>query len=150
MEIILRHATLMDVPVLADMNRMLREDELSPRTKDLAWLTERMHEWVINQVYTVVVMQRGDEIIGYASFRTEADLVNPNQHNLFLRQFFIKPVYRRRGIGQAMFTRVEKEFFPQGVNITLEVLNGNIQGRSFWEALGFQAFSVTYRRAIDE
>ncbi|MGV2436159.1 MAG UNVERIFIED_CONTAM: hypothetical protein LVT10_15820 [Anaerolineae bacterium] len=45
---------------------------------------------------------------------------------------------------------MEKEFFPQGANITLEVLNGNIQGRSFWEALGFEAFSVTYRRANDQ
>lgn len=150
MEVILRHATLTDVPVLAEMNRMLREDELSPRTKDLAWLAERMREWISNQLYTVIVMERGEEIIGYVSFRSEPDLVNPNQQNLFLRQFFIKPVYRRRGIGQAMFNRVEKEFFPQGVNITLEVLNGNIQGRSFWEALGFQAFSVTYRRVTDE
>ncbi|MFZ4828616.1 MAG: GNAT family N-acetyltransferase [Phototrophicaceae bacterium] len=150
MEIILRQATLGDVPVLAEMNRMLRQDELSPRTKDLAWLTERMQEWITNQMYTIVVMERGDEIIGYASFRSEVDLVDPTQQNLFLRQFFIKPVYRRRGIGHAMFNRVEKEFFPQGVNITLEVLNGNIQGRSFWEALGFEAFSVTYRRANDQ
>jgi len=149
-EIILRQATLGDVPVLAEMNRMLRQDELSPRTKDLAWLTERMQEWITNQMYTIVVMERGDEIIGYASFRSEVDLVDPTQQNLFLRQFFIKPVYRRRGIGHAMFNRVEKEFFPQGVNITLEVLNGNIQGRSFWEALGFEAFSVTYRRANDQ
>ncbi len=150
MEIILRHATLGDVPALAEMNRMLRQDELSPRTKDLVWLTERMQDWITKQVYTVVVMERGEEMIGYVTFRTEPDLVHPNEQHLFLRQFFIKPVYRRRGIGQAMFNRVEKEFFPQGVNITLEVLNGNIQGRSFWEALGFEAFSVTYRRANDQ
>ncbi|MGV2436158.1 MAG UNVERIFIED_CONTAM: hypothetical protein LVT10_15815 [Anaerolineae bacterium] len=50
----MRHATLGDVPALAEMNRMLRQDELSPRTKDLVWLTERMQDWITKQVYTVV------------------------------------------------------------------------------------------------
>lgn len=147
METTIQQATLADVPQLAEMNRMLIEDEGSVNPMSLALLTERMQRWIASGEYHAVLIYRNDEVVGYVLYREERSDFDVDQLNIFVRQFFIKRTYRRRGIGQGAFEQVTQTHFPPYATLILEVLSTNLQGRAFWERLGFVPYFTTYRRA---
>lgn len=149
MNTMLQIATLEDVPELAAMNRMLIEDEGSDNPMSVSELEERMRRWLTGNHYEAVLITRHNEIVGYGLYREERDAYNRDQMNIIIRQFFIKRTYRRRGIGRVAFEQVVSTLFPPDAVIILEVLNTNLQGRSFWERLGFEPYYTTYRRLAE-
>ncbi len=142
----LRVASSDDVLTLAQMNHMLITDEGSDNPMSIEQLEERMRRWLASGEYTAVFILRHGEIVGYLLFREEEDAYNAGHINIYVRQFFIKRAYRRRGIGKTAFEQVARAFFPDEATVLLEVLSTNMQGRAFWERLGFQPFFTTYRR----
>jgi predicted acetyltransferase len=149
MDNLLQIATVDDVPELAAMNRMLIEDEDSPNPMSLEQLEARMHRWLSNGEYHAVIIHRNDEIVGYVLYREEPDAHDITQVLVHVRQFFIKRAYRRRGIGRTAFEQVVRSHFPPSAVIVLEILATNLQGRAFWERLGFMPYTTLYRRAAN-
>jgi len=135
-----------DIHELASMNRMLLEDEGAENPMSVAQLEERLGGWLESGAYHAAVMHHNEEVVGYILYREEQDAYDVSRKNIYVRQFFIKRTYRRRGIGRAAFEQVVATQFPPGTTIVLEVLASNLQGRAFWERLGFQPYFTTYRR----
>jgi ribosomal protein S18 acetylase RimI-like enzyme len=146
MEIHLRPVRFDEVPELAQMNRMLIEDEGSDNPMSVDALAERITHWLDTDAYRVVIIERGEDIIGYVLYRQETDEYDIENINIFVRQYFVKRAYRRRGIGRTAFEQVVQSYFPPQATIVLEVLSSNVQGRSFWERLGFEPYYTAYRR----
>ncbi|MEO0596612.1 MAG: GNAT family N-acetyltransferase, partial [Chloroflexota bacterium] len=96
-----------------------------------------------------IVVQRGTEVIGYMIFLRRNDEYYPYRDSIYIRQFFIQPSYRRRGIGQVVFDRIVNGYFPNDVALTLDVLESNNEAKAFWEKLGFSDYHTTMRRASE-
>jgi ribosomal protein S18 acetylase RimI-like enzyme len=144
-DIILRAATVADAAILGEMNRQLILDEVSQNTMNLSQLEQRMASWLSSN-YQAVIVARGGEIIGYLLYRHHVEEYHPYQNSIHVRQFFISPSYRRRGIGQIAFEQIIKEFFPEDHAVMLDVLETNPEGKAFWLKLGFDVYYVTMRR----
>jgi ribosomal protein S18 acetylase RimI-like enzyme len=141
----LREATADDVPLLARMNRELITDEHSSNPMTDEQLEDRMRDW-LRGAWKAIIVSDESGVIGYSLFRQRADESNPDQPSVFVRQFYIKREYRRRGIGGTAFELIAKKWFPSGAAITLDVLATNPAGLAFWERLGFTLYSTTLRR----
>lgn len=144
MDFELRPATIDDVPILAEMNRQLIRDEGSQNIMDLPELEARMHEWLTDDREAIIV-QRGDEVIGYMVYRVLRDEYFPYGDSVYVRQYFITPKYRRRGIGQIAFERIVDEFFAKDRAVMLDVLESNPEGKAFWLKIGFHVYNTTLR-----
>ncbi|MEL6148301.1 MAG: GNAT family N-acetyltransferase [Chloroflexota bacterium] len=149
MENILQIATPDEAPELAHMNRMLIEDEGSPNPMSIQQLEARMRRWLDSGEYEAVIIQRNDDSVGYVLYREDVDEYDVSRRKVYVRQFFIKRAYRRRGIGKTAFEHVVQSLFPDDANIVLEVMSTNLQGRAFWERLGFEPYFTTYRRPVE-
>lgn len=145
MDFTLRAATLDDVALLAAMNHQLILDEGSQNTMTPEELEARMRDWLSTDRKAVLVV-RGDEVIGYLLYRVLRDEYFPYKDSLYVRQYFIAPSYRRRGIGQIAFERITQEHFPADYAVMLDVLETNPEGKAFWLKLGFQVYNTTLRR----
>jgi len=144
-EIRLRPATLDDVTILAEMNQQLVLDEGSRNPMALEQLKERMYRWLTGDRDAVIV-ERRDETIGYMLFWRVADEYYPYKDSIYIRQFFIQPSFRRRGIGQIAFELIVSDVFDENVALSLDVLESNPEGKAFWSKMGFEVYHTTMRR----
>ncbi len=135
-----------NVHELALMNRMLIEDEGADNPMSIEQLEDRLRRWLNDGEYHAAMIYRNDEVVGYMLYREEQDAYDISRKNIYVRQFFVKRAYRRRGIGRSAFEQVVATQFPPETTIMLEVLASNLQGRAFWERLGFEPYFTTYRR----
>jgi len=145
MELQLRSATLDDIAILAEMNQQLIIDEGGQNTMSLDELADRMQIWLSGDREAVIVEYR-DHIIGYLVYWRAEDEFYPYQDSFYIRQFFIQPSYRRRGIGQIAFDRIIDVYFDSDVALTLDVLESNPEGKAFWAKMGFEEYHTTMRR----
>lgn len=145
MNIEFRRATRADVPVLAEMNQQLIIDESSRNPMNKKQLTERLEQW-LDDGRTAVLLLREGEIIGYMLYYRTQDEYHPYQDSVYIRQYFIKRNFRRRGIGQIAFEAIVREYFPPNTVITLDVLESNPEAKAFWYKQGFDIYSTTMRR----
>ena len=107
-------------------------------------ILERLQRW-LNADYDGLLFELGAGPVGYALFRpTDPDLKGPG--GIYLRQFFIVPEHRRRGIGTQAF----ELFLNQrvgGRRLVLEALTSNPSGQMFWQSLGLTVYSTTLELA---
>lgn len=141
----LRVATLVDIAILIEMNQQLIIDEGGRNEMSPDELKDRMTEWLKSGREAVIVERKAD-VIGYMLYGRAADEYFPYKDSIYIRQFFIQPSYRRRGIGQVVFERIVSEFFELGVALTLDVLESNPEGKAFWGKQGFVEYHTTMRR----
>lgn len=133
-----RTAVDADLPLLAELNRQLIEDEEHANPMTVEELEQRMRGWLA-RVYTAVVFVSDGTEVGYALYRTD----NAGIH---LRQFFIRREHRRRGHGRAAMDVLFRRIWPAGTMVTLEALSRNRSALAFWRALGFEDYAITLRR----
>ena len=143
MELTIRRAEQTDLPLLAQMNKHLIEDEGSANPMTVGELERRMRGWLEGAYKVDLFGLDGaeDEVMGYAVYQPRGE-TSKAQEVICLRQFFIERRYRRRGLGRRAFERLREKRFA-GARVTLEVLTANPAGLSFWEALGFREYAVT-------
>jgi GNAT superfamily N-acetyltransferase len=129
-----RRATVADAPALAAMNGQLIRDEGHRNPMTVAELTVRMAGW-LEVEYEAVLFGEAGQPIGYALYRRDCDYV-------YLRQFFVRPECRRRGIGQAAIAWLRQHLWGDG-RVRVEVLTENSTGIAFWRAIGFVDYCLT-------
>jgi GNAT superfamily N-acetyltransferase len=133
-----RFATLEDVPLLAQMNRRLIEDEgHRNRSKSDAWLEERMRGF-LEGGYQAVLFETGGKPIAYALYAAHEE----HTDTIHLRQIFVEKPYRRKGIGREMMRTLREKIWPAGNRITVGVLVGNRDAIAFYQAIGFRPYSL--------
>ena len=133
--LIFRHATVADATLLAEMNHRLIRDERHRNQMTLPELCERMEGWLKSD-YQAVVIELDGLAAGYALFRREPEYV-------YLRQFYVEPEYRRRGIGRSALAWLRANAWADAPRIRIDVLVGNAAGIAFWQSVGFRDYCLT-------
>jgi ribosomal protein S18 acetylase RimI-like enzyme len=134
-----RQATVSDARQLAEMNWNLIRDEGHRNAMGPAELEARMTQWLEDE-YQAVLFEEGDQSVGYALFRRDPEYV-------YLRQFFIRREYRRRGFGRAAMAWLAQHIWS-GERVRLDVLVGNAAAISFWRSIGFRDYCLTLERDV--
>src|SRR5579871_3902467 len=88
-----RLANATDADALAVMNHALIRDEGHRNRMTIDQLAQRMRGF-FPAGYQGLIFEANDPPVGYALFKPEHDWV-------YLRQFYVRPEFRRRGIGRA-------------------------------------------------
>jgi RimJ/RimL family protein N-acetyltransferase len=115
----IRACTPSDVPALAQMNRMLIEDERAENDMTLPQLEARMAGFLAGEYRAFLFGAAGEEI------------------------GFICREKRRSGFGRAAFQALLQHLNTRTIDI--DVLVWNEAGRAFWQSLGFRERYVSMR-----
>ena len=129
-----------DVAVLAAMNHRLIRDEGHRNPMSVAELEERMRGWLGGE-YKAAIFEDERGPAGYALFKQDAE-------GVYLRQFFVEPERRRRGIGRAAMQWLLANAWNGAARVRLDVLVGNAVGIDFWRLLGFRDYCLTMERMV--
>lgn len=123
----LRLATRGDAAQIAAMSRDLIERGLG-----WSWTPRRVQRSIVDAHTNVVVALDGQRLVGFGIMRYHDD----ESHLLLLA---VQPSERRRGIGAALVTWLEKAALVSGVGqIYLESRLSNLQARAFYRRLGYR------------
>ena len=142
MSLLIRSANEADLPLLAQMNKRLIEDEGSRNPMSLNELAERMRAWLLGD-WQVKLFATDTGIAGYAVYQTRRDEYFPDQTIVYLRQFYIEREMRGQGLGTMAFRALATEDFPPGCRVVIDVLASNPRGDDFWRHVGFQPYCTT-------
>lgn len=130
-----RIATNTDAAQLAAMNQQLIRDEGHRNSMSAVELEDRIRNWLVNE-YQASIFMVGGSTAGYALYKHEDDWT-------YLRQFFILPELRRRGLGRAAMQWLIQNPWRNAFRIRLDVLVGNTDGILFWRSVGFQDYCIS-------
>ena len=129
-------ATDADATLLAQLNCQLIIDEQHRNAMTPSELEERMRGWLSRGEYEAVLFHVERQLAGYALFRREPE-------HVYLRQFFIAQVFRRRGVGRAAITWLRENAWQGTPRVRLEVLIQNERAIAFWRSVGFADYCLT-------
>ena len=142
MPLLIRSAGEADLPLLAQMNKRLIEDEGSRNPMSIDQLAERMRGWLLSD-WEMRLFATNVGVVGYAVYQARRDEYFPDQTIVYLRQFYIERELRGRGLGTAACRALVAEHFPAGCRIVIDVLASNPRGYAFWRHVGFEPYSTT-------
>ncbi len=127
----LQQAALKDVEKLAEYNQQLIQDEKSGNTSPLLDLQNRMKDFLSNgyRGYFILEEITGTEL-GYILADYSSEIV-------FIRHFFIKKQYRRKGLGTEAFLKLLDK--DEMVGARLQILKWNQPALNFFTQMGFEA-----------
>ncbi len=140
MDVRYRAATSLDASVLAPMNAQLIRDEGHRNSMTMPQLTERMSEWLKTE-YRAFLFELEGKTIGYALYRVEPEYI-------YLRQLFVQPEMRRRGIARRALEWLRHNAWGARPRVRIDVLVGNHSAIEFWRSVGFTDYCVTMERPI--
>jgi len=106
------------------MNRELIRDEGSENTMNLEQLEERMKGFLLTE-YKAVLILLDKEISGYCLYRIENQKDN-GRFDIYVRQYYIKPDFRWKGLGKRAFNMFLKSTFEDVAYVKLNVLESNL------------------------
>lgn len=121
--------------LLGPLNLQLIRDEGHRNAMNLAELTHRMTGW-LNGEYQAVLFEEQASTIGYSLFRREPE-------HVYLRQFFVVPSARRKGVGRAAIKWLWLNAWQDVRRLRINVFVGNTAARQFWCSVGFHEYFVT-------
>lgn len=125
-----------DLSILAMMYKQLRIDAKYSENLSLALLQEKMNGFINKDDWTASLFFHEGQVIGYCLWQERSDAV-------YIRQFWIMRSQRRQGYGREYFIKLQKEIWSNK-RLKLEVLYHNKRGESFWHAMGFTPYAITY------
>jgi GNAT superfamily N-acetyltransferase len=129
-----RPATLNDLSLLAELNYQLIHDEGHRNPMTVPELAERLRGWLMT-TYKAVIFENEADVLAYALYRED-------DHEIYLRQFFVARPQRRRGLGRQAMQFLFNDIWPKHKRLTVEVLWGNKVAIEFWKSVGFQEYCL--------
>ena len=121
--------------MLGELNHQLIRDEGHRNRMTAPELATRMQEWLLSE-YRAVLFENEGSLAGYALYREQPE-------EIYLRQLFICRDKRRQGLGRKAVELLQKEVWPGGKRLTVEVLVANDAAVRFWRAAGFKDYALT-------
>ena len=125
-------ATERDCAELGIMNRAMADDGGANNNMTVLELQERMKKFMKTNYIAVFFVVNGERV-GYA-------LIDKTCNPMFIRQFFIKSEFRRKGYGTAAFKEILRYFNID--QISLSVLKSNTIGQKFWDSCGLIPYEI--------
>lgn len=131
-----RSATVEDVPLILDLIRELAEYEKLSHEVDAT--EDSLLEWLFGDrpVAEALVAEHGGEAAGFALFfhNFSTFLGKPG---IYLEDLYVRPRFRRTGIGKAMLARLARLTKERGCGrLEWSVLDWNEPSIRFYESLG--------------
>jgi GNAT superfamily N-acetyltransferase len=133
----LRRATQNDAPQLGAWNLALIREEGHRNPMTTSALEQRMRSWIASGEYTVQIIERAGNALGYVCWRMDGP------REIFVRQFFVAPAYRRQGCGREAVHALREKTWAANARIALDTLVMNAPALAFWRACGFTDYAVT-------
>lgn len=130
-----REAVQKDLDALARMNQLLIRDEGHRNSLSLPQLRKRMAAWLETEYKAFIFSEDGGDV-GYALYRHDPEWI-------YLRQFYIRPEKRRRGLGLKALEWLKRNPWKDFSRIRLDVLINNEPAMAFWHAAGFRDYCIT-------
>lgn len=98
----------------------------------------------------VLVAEAQGRIIGFIYCMTQKKPIVYKVKKLgYIRDLFVLPKYRKKGIAKLLIQEVEKEFKKRKLkHIALDVLVGNKQAIKVYKKIGFKEFGKDMRKTI--
>ncbi|MBK8347702.1 MAG: GNAT family N-acetyltransferase [Saprospiraceae bacterium] len=129
MEILLRKATLADMPAVYNLVYELAVYEKEPEALKIG--VEAYAEAFSENLIDCVVAEKGTEIIGIALYYMTFSTWRGK--SLYLEDFYVKPEHRNAGVGQQLFDAYLSEAKSRGALQTKwQVLDWNEPGINFY------------------
>jgi predicted acetyltransferase len=128
--------TLDNIPLLAQLNKQLFEDENNDSIPKIEVLEERLQK-AMNEGSAAYLFMINGTAAGYALVKIQ---VNP----YYLSHFFICREFRRQHLGTTAFNKLMTELNTNSID--LDVFCWNEWGRAFWKSLGFKERAVIMRK----
>ncbi len=128
----LLNATAQDAQRLAELNQKMIQDSGHHNGLDRDGLFHRMRDWLTSGEYQAHFISKGGQTIGYCLTKREG-------RQAHLRQFYIEPAHRRKGLGTQAIQLLLDQHLDDMEIIYLDVHPGNAAGIAFWRRNGFEA-----------
>jgi len=125
-----------NLPLLAQLNKQLYEDEKNDNIPTIDVLEERLKRSIEQGSKAYLFIENG-QIAGYALVRAQ---LSP----YYLSYFFICNNMRRKGLGTAAFNLLMDELNTNSID--LDVFCWNERGQAFWRSLGFEERCIIMRK----
>lgn len=136
----IRPATAADIPILAELNRQLLQDEGHRLDPTLEWLEARHRGWLETGAWRQDILEMDGETVGYVAWKPVGEPIFPDQPEIYVRQFCIDRSRRGGGLGRAGFALFLRERAGTGTRVTLDVMETNPVGQAFWTAMGCRPY----------
>jgi GNAT superfamily N-acetyltransferase len=140
--LLMRAADEMDLPLLAQMNKCLIEDEGSRNPMSVAELQDRMDKWLRGD-WKIDLLIEENVVAGYVVYQFHQDEYAPDKTMIYLRQMYIERDKRSRGLGSRALELLAQARFPADCTVVIDVLATNRRGAKFWSQVGFQPYCTT-------
>jgi GNAT superfamily N-acetyltransferase len=132
----IRPADAKDIPLIAQLIRELAEYEREPHQAVATEEDIRRDGFSANPKFRVVIAEWGDEAAGFALFFYNYSTWL-GRAGLYLEDLFVRPAFRRNGIGKALLTHLAKTAVEEGCGrFEWQVLNWNEPAIEFYKSLG--------------
>ncbi len=151
MEIIIRPATVQDVPLMLGFIRELAEYE---HMLDQVVATEQgLREWMFEKNKAEALICELDGLpAGFALyFHNFSTFLGKS--GIFIEDLYVKPAFRKKGLGKALFIRIAQICLEQGCGrLEWNCLDWNTPSIEFYKAMGGKSLDewTTYRITGDE
>jgi GNAT superfamily N-acetyltransferase len=136
---ILRPAGTRDIPELARLNKALADEESYDVARSLDELTERMQRFLVGPYEAYFIVDSGADA-GYV-------LVNSRVEPLYIRQFYVKPQHRKKGVGRRAVEAIIRQYKTDKIDV--EVMAWNHLGMKFWQGVGFKHRTNGLRLSVE-
>ncbi len=141
-----RYAKRKDVPLILEFIRGLAEYEGMPGL--VTATEERLEEWLFDKEKAeVLFLEVSGAEAGFALF-FESLAAYPGRGGIYLDDLYVKPEFRGKGYGEALFKRLAQITLERGgMRIEWLCLKSNLPSIGFYEAMGGKQMemSTTFR-----
>ena len=140
------YAQRKDVPLIMEFVRALAEYEKMPEF--VCATEESLEEWLFDKKRAeVLFLMVSGKAAGFALF-FESFASYPGQGGIYLDDLYVKPEYRGKGYGKALFQQLAQIVKERGgMRIEWLCLKSNLPGIGFYESMGGKQMemSTTFR-----
>ncbi len=148
----IRKASASDIPLIIQFIKELAEYEKAPEHAVATGEDLRRHGFDAEPKFRVLIAEWNDEPAGFGLFFYHYSTW-VGRPTLFLEDLFVRPRFRGRGIGRALFLRLARVAVGEGCGrLEWQVLDWNAPAIQFYQSLGAKTMNewLTMRIAGDE
>ncbi len=154
--VLISKAEKQDLDYVCSLERELILEELSRGVRgflqilDLQSLTERVRNFYAsrNLDFSATYTAKEEEIIGFIHGKIQNHPLTTPKRVGFVTSFFIKPEYRKKGIGKELYSEMEKWFKEKEcAAIELDISEGN-PAIEFYRLEGFENYLIKMVKKI--
>ncbi|MFC6874662.1 GNAT family N-acetyltransferase [Halobellus marinus] len=97
----------------------------------------------------VRIAQSGDEVVGFVSFDLERGSFEQDATRGVVRNVYVRPEYRGRGVGTDLMDAAEDTLRAAGASVvSLEAMAGNDRARAFYRDRGYAPHRIQFEKRV--